>query len=95
MPDEKPFGVYTGQTNYWINSEAELAVLKTADGLTHHIRIVDHSKKWLRYVLRHDQKQYLLVSGTLEVLKDALVTCVICVAKGQEQPESLEEGGDD
>lgn len=79
------FGVFTGTRSYG-GEGFEVAVLRTTDGLTHHILVVEHTKKWLRYVLRHDQKEYLLVSTSVEVLLDEPITCVICLAKGPEEP---------
>jgi len=95
MSDEKPFGVYTGQSNHWFNGEAALRILRTPDGVTHHIRVESFSKKWLRYVLRHDQKLYLLVSASADVVDDVPITCVICLAKGPETPEAFDIVEDD
>jgi hypothetical protein len=81
--DVKVFGVFTGIAEMG-RAPLNLAVLRTADGLTHHIRIIQHTSKWLRYVLRHDQKAYLLVNTGVEAL-DTPVTCVICIAKGPER----------
>lgn len=96
VPNDKMFGVYTGKKSSLIAVPSEgpnpLAVLETSDGLTHHIRVVDRTAKYLRYVLRHDQKEFLIVVGDVVVHPPTtLVNCITCLARGPELPEVDDE----
>lgn len=88
IDDDKQFGVSTGKKSHLVGGTFQPAVLQTADGLTHHIRIIDRTNKMLRYVLRHDQREYLVLLSMVEVPIGEQVTCLICVSKG---PESVED----
>ncbi len=94
--NDKMFGVYTGKKYSIIAVSSEgpspLAVLETRDGLTHHIRVVDRTAKYLRYVLRHDQKEFLIVVGDVVVHPPTTpVNCITCLARGPELPEVDDE----
>jgi hypothetical protein len=90
VDEDKQFGVSTGKTSHTIYGAFKLAGLRTADGLIHHIRIIDQTGKWLRYVLRHDQREYLIVVASIEVLENTQVNCLICVEKGPERVDVVE-----
>jgi hypothetical protein len=90
IEDDKQFGVSVGKKSHIVQGTFHLAVLQTADGLTHHIRIVDRTNKMLRYVLRHDQREYLVMLSMVEVVEGAQVTCLICASKGPERADDDE-----
>ena len=86
VTDDKSFGVSVGRTSAWLEGPTtSLAILETSDGLTHHIRIIDNTKKWLRYVLRHDQREYLIAVSTVKLFTEGPVTCLICADLGPER----------
>lgn len=91
MDESNYFGVSTGKTSRIVRGTFPLSHLRTRDDLVHHIRIVDKTNKLLRYVLRHDQREYLVTLAMVEVLPEAHVTCLICVEKGPERAVSDDE----
>lgn len=95
-PNDKMYGVYTGKKSSLVAVPNEgpnpLAVLETHDGTRHHIRVVDQTAKYLRYVLRHEQKEFLIVVGDVVVHPPTtLVNCITCLARGPELPEVDDE----
>lgn len=85
------YGVYTGTrsrvTAAANKQEQHCKILRTADGVTHWICVVQHTKRWLRYVLCHDAKEYTIVADNVEVLDTGVVTCLTCVRLGPGYPE--------
>lgn len=48
--------------------------------------------EYLRYVLRHDQKEFLIVVGDVVVHPpNTTVNCITCLARGPELPEVDDE----
>lgn len=86
------YGVYTGTRSriveYVKGQPVPIKVMETSDGITHWIRVVQHTKKWLRYALRHDGKEYTIVENMVKVSDEGTVTCLDCARLGPEYPES-------